>query len=396
MNPDLLRTRAYGLARDLSAWRRHLHRHPELSFEEVATQRYVRETLGRYGVEAHPIAGTGLLATVGSGDGPCVALRADLDALPIQEIAGRAYGSLRDRVMHACGHDVHTACAMGAAVLLAEVADRLPTPVKVVFQPGEEVLPGGATHVIEAGALVHPPVAAIAALHVAPELPVGTLGTRSGAYMASSDEVRILLRGAGGHGALPHKTVDLVAAAAQVITALQQVVSRKAPAEVPTVLSFGHVVSHGGATNVLPVAVELAGTLRTYDEEWRGEARAWIKKIATASAEMYGAEVEVDLRRGYPALVNDEAVTGVVATALERVFGAGAVTDLSLRPTAEDFAWYLQHVPGTFFRLGVGNVERGITAGVHTPDFDVDEACLPVGALALATAAVSLSRWAAR
>ena len=394
MTHPILRERARELAPQLSKWRRHLHRYPDLSFGEVATQRYVREELAGRGISAEEIAGTGLVALVGPTASRCVAVRADLDALPIQEVEGRPYGSQHAGVMHACGHDVHTACAMGAAVLLASVEETLPLPVKLLFQPGEEVLPGGATHMIRDGALHGPDVQAITALHVAPSLPVGTVGTRSGAYMASSDEIRISLRGKGGHGALPHATVDLVATAAQMVTALQQVVSRKAPADVPSVLSFGHIASEGGATNVLPVAVEIAGTFRTYDEAWRASAREWIGQIATGTAGMYGAEVSVDIREGYPALDNDPAVTSVVETALEETFGGDNVTALALRPTAEDFAWYLQHVPGTFFRLGVGNPERGITAGVHTPEFDVDEGCLAVGALALASSAIALSTWA--
>ena len=395
MDPERLRERAAALAPRLKAWRRHLHRHPELSFAEVATQRYVRDELAGVGIATRAAGGTGLVALVGPAGEHCVALRADLDALPIQEVAGRTYGSTVAGVMHACGHDVHTACAMGAALLLRDLSAELPLPVKVLFQPGEEVLPGGATHMIRDGALAQPEVLAMSALHVAPDLPVGTLGTRSGPYMASSDEVRITLRGAGGHGALPHRTVDLVATAAQLVTGLQHVVSRKAPADVPTVLSFGHVATTGGATNVLPVTVELAGTFRTYDEAWRGEARVWIRRIAEATAGMYGAEVAVELREGYPALANDPAVTAEVEDGLRAVFGAERIRDLSLRPTAEDFAWYLRHVPGCFFRLGVGNVARGITAGVHTPEFDVDEDALEVGAVALATAGLRLSRWAA-
>ena len=385
-----LKTAATALAPRLGEWRRHLHAHPELSYEEVETQSYVSEVLRGEGLSADPIAGTGVTTLVGPAGDRCVGLRADLDALPIQEVAGRAYGSTRAGVMHACGHDVHTACAIGAAVLLADLGDALPLPVKVLFQPGEERLPGGATLVIGEGGLRDPEVVAIAALHVAPDLSVGTVGTRPGAYMASSDEVYLRLSGDGGHGALPHKTVDLVAAGAQVITALQQVVSRKAPAHVPSVLSFGHIASVGGATNVLPAQLEIAGTFRTYDEDWRGEARAWIERIARATAGGVGAGIEVDIRVGYPALVNDVACTEAVTAGLRAALGEDAVRALGLRPTAEDFAWYLREVPGTFFRLGVANVARGITAGVHTPAFDVDEDCLAVGALALATAAIAL------
>ena len=387
-----LREAAEALAPKLQTWRRHLHAHPELSFEEVETQRYVQAELQREGITSKRVAETGLVALLGSGGARCVALRADMDALPIQEVAGRSYGSVNAGVMHACGHDVHTACAMGAALLLREMEAELPLPVKLLFQPGEERLPGGATLLIEEGVLQAPEVVAIAALHVAPDLSVGTVGVREGRYMASSDEVHLVLRGPGGHGALPHKTVDLVAAAAQVITALQQVVSRKAPAGIPSVLSFGHVATEGGATNVLPARLVMAGTFRTYDATWRREAKSWIRRIAVGTAEALGAEVDLQVLEGYPALVNDPASTRAVAGGLRDTLGAESVLPLGLRPTAEDFAWYLQHVPGTFFRLGVGNQDRGITDGVHTPTFDVDEDCLAVGAAALATAALALGR----
>ncbi len=386
-----LRASADRLQPQLVTWRRHLHAHPELSFAEEDTQVFITERLREMGLVPIALAGTGVVALIG-GDAtkPCVALRADMDALPIQEAPGRAYGSLVGGVMHACGHDVHMTCALGAAHLLAAFADELPAPVKMLFQPGEELLPGGATEMIAAGALRQPTVAAIAGLHVAPDLPVGTLGTRSGPYMASADEVYLTLRGPGGHGALPHKTVDLVAAAAQLIVSLQQVVSRKAPAGVPTVLSFGRIETVGGATNILPTELRIAGTFRTYEEEWRSSAHAWIERISRATVEGLGGEVDVDIRRGYPALCNDEACTAIVREGLVSAFGPDRVGELDLRPTAEDFAWYLQEIPGTFFRLGTANAARGITAGVHTPSFDVDEACLSVGALAMAVAAVEL------
>ena len=387
---DRFRENVTRLNPQLKQWRRHLHANPELSFSEHETQAYVRRELEGRGLAAEPLAGTGLALVIGPDRATCIGLRADLDALPIQEVEGRDYGSRVDGVMHACGHDVHTTCAMGASLLLAEAADHLPMPVKVLFQPGEEVLPGGATHMIRDGALQTPEVVAIAALHVAPDLAVGTFGTRPGAYMASSDEIRFTFHGPGGHGALPHQTVDLVAVAAQTIVALQQVVSRKAPAAVPSVLSFGHVASGGGATNVLPVRVALAGTFRTYDAAWRERAVEWIEAIVKGTAEMYGAEVTVDIGRGYPALVNDASCTTAVESGLRTAFGTEAVVALGLRPTAEDFAWYLQHVPGAFFRLGVGNAARGISAGVHTPEFDVDEDCLGLGAVAMASAAVAL------
>ena len=394
--PSDLLARARRLTPKLTAWRRHLHAHPELSFAEHETQRYLERELAALGATSRRIAGTGVLVEIAGGaPGPCVALRADLDALPIQEVEGRSYGSQVPGVMHACGHDVHTACALGATALLLESRRRLRGTIKVIFQPGEELLPGGATQVIADGALEHPRVERIVGLHVAPALPVGTYGVRAGDYMASADEVRIALTGDGGHGALPHQHVDLVATAAQMLVGLQQVVSRKAPPDVPTVLSFGRIASRGGATNVLTDRVELEGTFRTYDEDWRERAHGLIADICASTARSLGAGCEVDIARGYPALHNDRDTTATVRAALGALAGGwegGRVVDLALRPTAEDFAWYLREVPGCFFRLGVGNERAGITAGVHTPGFDVDEACLPLGAAGLATAARALLR----
>ena len=392
--PATLLREARRLAPKLVSWRRHLHAHPELSFAEHETQAFLAGVLRALGVEPRVVAGTGLLVEVaGAEPGPCVAVRADIDALPIQEAGGRPYGSRVPGVMHACGHDVHAACALGATALLLAARDTLRGVVKVIFQPGEEVLPGGATRVIADGALEAPAVERIVGLHVAPGLPVGTFGLRPGPYMASADEVRIALTGDGGHGALAHQHVDVVAAAAQVVVGLQQVASRKAPPDVPTVLSFGRIASRGGATNVLTDRVELEGTFRTYDEGWRERAHGWIREIAEHTAAALGAGCEVDLRRGYPALANDPATTATVRGALASLADAprgGGVVDLALRPTAEDFAWYLRRVPGCFFRLGVRDEAAGVTAGVHTPAFDVDEGCLPLGAAGLAAAAMSL------
>ena len=388
---DLL-AEARGLTPKLRAWRRHLHRHPELSFDETETQRFLLRELRALGTDPRAIAGTGVAVDVGPARADsAVAIRADMDALPIHEVDGRPYGSARPGVMHACGHDVHTACALGAVALLLRTQAALPRRVRVLFQPGEELLPGGATKVIADGGLADPPVTAIAALHVAPDLPAGEFGTRSGPYMASADEVYLAIHGRGGHAALPHRADDVVLCAAEIVTSLQRVVSRLAPAAVPTVLSFGKVETEGGATNVLPATVRLAGTFRTYDDAWREEAHAHVRRIVAAVAEAHACRAELEIRRGYPALSNDPELTRVTRAALAGIVGDAAVRGLDLRPTAEDFAWYLREVPGCFFRLGVRNEARGITAGVHTPEFDVDEACLPYGAAALAAVALTLA-----
>ncbi len=383
------------LSPKLRTWRRHLHAHPELSFAEQNTQGYLLELLSKEGISnVVPIAETGVLVTLsGEGSGAitaCVALRADIDALPIQEVAGRSYGSQVPNVMHACGHDVHTTCALGAVLLLHQARANWAGTVKVIFQPGEEVLPGGATKVIAAGGLLNPDVQSITALHVAPELEVGCFGYRLGPYMASSDELHLRLSGSGGHAALAHRHTDLIATAAHLITGLQQVVSRKAPPAVPTVLSFGSVSSAGGATNVLATSLTLKGTFRTYDQAWREQAHTHIERIAAKTAEMFGAHLELEIRQGYPALANDTRLGPPLVQTLQQLVGEEQVQELELRPTAEDFAWYLQEVPGFFFRLGVGNAAKGISASVHQPDFDVDEACLTIGATALAACALKM------
>ena len=391
-DPKVLLEKAIQLSPKLVEWRRHLHANPELSFEEFKTQAYVIEQLKSFGLSPKPIAETGVIVTIGPAASKiCIAVRADMDALPITEIEGRSYGSKNNGVMHACGHDVHTTCGLGAAFLLGQVADQLPIAIKFIFQPGEELLPGGATKIIADGGLKSPEVKAIVALHVAPSIEVGKLGVRAGDYMASADEIYLTLKGSGGHAAMAHQHTDLIATAAQMLVGLQQVVARKAPPEVPTVLSFGKIDSTGGATNVLASEVRIAGTFRTYSEEWRKKAHVIIGEIVAHTAQAFGADYELDIKVGYPALTNDDALTKTARKTLSELVGEQKVEHLSLRPTAEDFAWYLQEVSGVFFRLGVRNESKGITAGVHTSSFDVDERCLPLGAAALASIAIEFA-----
>lgn len=392
-DPKVLLEKAVQLSPKLVEWRRHLHANPELSFKEVKTQEYVIKQLKKLGLSPKPIAETGVIVIIGPSESTtCIAVRADMDALPITEIEGRTYGSKTPGIMHACGHDVHTTCGLGAAYLLNQVADELPIAIKLIFQPGEELLPGGATKIIAAGGLQSPEVKAIVALHVAPDIEVGSLGIRAGDYMASADEIYLTLSGNGGHAAMAHQHSDLIATAAQILVGLQQVVARKAPPEVPTVLSFGKIESTGGATNVLASEVKIAGTFRTYKEDWRKKAHRVIREIVAHTAQAFGAEFELEIKLGYPALSNDETLTKSAKEALSRLVGEHQVQPLSLRPTAEDFAWYLQKIPGVFFRLGVRNESKGITAGVHTSAFDVDERCLPVGAAALAVTAIEFAQ----
>lgn len=368
--------------------RRHLHAHPELSFQEEQTARYVEGILQEMGLEPVRMANTGIICMIEGGQpGPVVALRGDMDALPIKEENSASYCSQNDGVMHACGHDVHTTCVLGAAMILNEVKSDLKGSIKLIFQPGEEKLPGGASILIKEGALENPRPQAIFGQHVFPELEAGKVGFRAGKYMASADEVYLTIKGKGGHAALPHKNIDPVAATAQVLITLQQVASRKANPLMPTVLSFGKIEANG-ATNVIPDKVEVAGTFRTFDEEWRIEAHEWIKRIAEETASAFGASCDVRIEKGYPFVNNDEALTARARAAAEAYLGEENVVDLEMRASGEDFSYYTQVMPGSFHRLGVRNEAKGIVHPVHTPQFDVDESCLNVGSGLMAWLAI--------
>lgn len=374
-----VRQRAKKIQPALVEWRRHLHQYPELSFEEEQTCRYVCTQLENMGLTTEVVANTGVVATV-SGVEPSsrvVALRADLDALPIQEANDVPYRSQVPGVMHACGHDVHTTCLLGAAQLLHEHRDEWRGSVRLLFQPGEEKLPGGAGQLIKAGALDNPRPSAIWGQHVEPPLEVGKVGIKSGLFMASADELYLTVRGKGGHGARPHQSVDTILMASHLVVYLQQLVSRRADPLMPTVLSFGKIFSDGGATNVIPDTVTLWGTLRTFDETWRAEAHAWLEKAARSFCQSMGGDCEVDIQKGYPYLNNDPDLTAQTRLQMERYLGEENVVDLPARMGGEDFAAYSQLMPSCFYRLGVQNPNG---TGLHTPTFDVDERCLEVGA----------------
>ena len=364
--------------------RRAIHRRPELAFEEHETAALVAETLREIGLEPTTgVARTGVVAHVeGARPGPTVALRADIDALPIHEATGLNFASETDGVMHACGHDAHTASLLGAARILQAVRDDLAGTVRLLFQPSEEKIPGGATAMIADGALdamgPHPAPGRIFGQHVFPDLPVGTLGVRAGPTMASADEVYVTVRGRGGHAAAPHTLVDPVLAQAHVLTALQAVISRNRPPGVPSLLSFGRVEADG-ATNVVPDEVRLVGTFRSMDEDWRFRAHGLIERTAARTAEAFGATAETEVRVGYPALVNDDAAAAAVRAAAVAYVGEDRTVDLPMWYASEDFAWYTQRVPGAFYVLGVGNEAAGITHGLHTPRMTVDEEALRLG-----------------
>lgn len=361
--------------------RRHLHANPELSYQEHATSKFVADTLRSFGLNpAEGIAGTGVIALI-EGRNPgkkTVALRADMDALPIQESNKVPYKSTNAGVMHACGHDVHTSSLLGTAKILAGVRDQFEGTVKLIFQPGEEKNPGGASLMIKEGVLENPRPSAIIGQHVMPLVAVGKIGFREGMYMASSDEIYIKVIGKGGHGATPELTIDPVLIASHIIIALQQVISRNASPKQPTVLTFGRIYGDG-ATNIIPNEVNIAGTFRALNEEWRENGLKKIIKMAESIAEGMGGRCEIELSRGYPYLENNPELTRRIRKAAEEYVGKENVVDIDLTLGSEDFAYYSQVVPASFYRLGTRNESKGITSYVHTPTFDIDEDALKIG-----------------
>ncbi|WP_353184396.1 M20 family metallopeptidase [Parapedobacter lycopersici] len=377
MMKEKIRALATQLHGETVSLRRHLHRHPELSFEEYETSAFVKSALDQLGIPYRSMANTGVVAEI-RGDLPSeqvIALRADMDALPIMEVEGREYGSQQPGVMHACGHDVHTSSLLGTAKILQSLKKEFGGTIRLIFQPGEERLPGGASLMIKEGVLADPVPQAVIGQHVMPLIEAGKVGFRSGKYMASTDELYVTVKGKGGHGAQPQQNIDPVVITAHIITALQQIVSRVADPKTPSVLSFGKVIANG-ATNVIPDEVYLEGTFRTFDEAWRKKAHTHMKKMAEGIAESMGGSCDFEVRVGYPFLVNEEKLTAEARGYAEDYLGAENVVDLDLWLAAEDFAYYSQVADACFYRLGTGNTTRGITSAVHTPTFDIDESAL--------------------
>lgn len=386
-----LRQRAQDLRPTLVAHRRHLHQYPELSFQEEKTGQYICRALDAIGIPyTHGIAGHGVVGLI-EGRHPAskvIALRADMDALPILEANDVPYKSQHEGIMHACGHDVHTASLLGAAQLLHETRESWTGTVKLLFQPGEEKLPGGASLMIAQGALEQPAPVAIFGQHVHPPLAAGKVGFRAGMYMASADELYITVRGKGGHGAMPHECIDPILIAAHLVTAIQQAISRWADPTQPAVLTLGKIESVGGATNIIPNEVKIQGTLRAMNEAWRSQTHERLVQLGTQLVESMGGTCDFEVMKGYPFLHNDEGLTAAARAAAVAYLGADNVVDLPIRMTAEDFAYYSQVMPGCFYRLGTGNVAQGITSPVHTNTFDIDENALPVGAGLMAWLAI--------
>lgn len=377
MLKERIKTLALEIHPNVVRVRRYLHAHPELSFQEHATSAYIKDQLTDMGIPWSPIAATGIVAMLEGKlqSENVIALRADIDALPIMEKNSVDYASQNKGVMHACGHDFHTASLLGTAQILQSMRDTFGGRIKLLFQPGEEVLPGGASIMIKEGVLKNPSPAAIIGQHAMPRIDAGKIGIRSGKHMASMDAVIVRVIGKGGHGAEPHKNIDPVVIAAHIIIALQQVVSRIAQPGEPTVLSFGKVIADG-AVNVIPDEVYLEGTFRAMNEKWRDEAHVRMKEMAEGIAASMGAACEFKIIRGYPFLVNEKKLTREVTQYAAEYLGEENVLEEDIWMAAEDFAYYSQAADSCFYLCGVGNSSKGITSSLHTPTFDIDEDAL--------------------
>lgn len=375
----------------LIEYRKHLHANPELSFKEEKTADYIIDRLKEFNISfTKGWAGYGIVATIKSDypNEPVLILRADMDALPIQE-REHPRQSCNPGIMHACGHDVHMTCLLGAVEVISQYKQHLKQDIVCIFQPGEEKLPGGAKLMLEEGAIHPDRASAIFALHVFPELEVGNTGFHSGPYMASTDELYVEITGKGGHAAMPHKTINPIVIASRIINDIQTVISQKKNPFFPSVLNIGKINSVGGATNVIPDKVLLEGTFRSLEESWRDEVLNFLPGYIEKIAALEGGVAEVNFVKGYPVLVNDENVTSRAQSLTEDYLGNEQVHDLPSRMTAEDFAWYAQKIPACFFRLGTANTQTGITGQLHTSEFDVDENCLGIGSGVMAWIALN-------
>lgn len=365
--------------------RRHLHAYPELSFEEYKTSEFIKEKLREFGISYKDgFVKTGIVAEIKGTKYPatkdgllsCIALRADIDALPITEKNNIEYKSKNIGVMHACGHDVHTASLLGVAKIIRQLRSEFSGTVKFIFQPGEEKLPGGASLMIKEGVLENPKPSAIYAQHVFPTLEAGKVGFRAGKYMASTDEIYLTVVGKGGHAAMKGTYINPLPIASEIILALEKTFSGEM--KIPTVFALGKIEALG-ATNVIPEVAKLEGTFRTIDETWRKEAHEIIRRVATATAKNREGSCEVNIMNGYPALINHEVTTTRAKVLAEEYLGKENVVELDMRMTGEDFSFYAQQLPACFYRLGTANVAKGVTSGVHTPTFNIDEKALEVG-----------------
>lgn len=369
--------------------RRHIHKNPELSFREFKTSEFIISQLKKLDIPFKKgIAGTGIVAWInGSNNGRIVALRAEMDALPINEENNVSYCSVNNNCMHACGHDVHTACLIGAAKILKELKDSISGKIFLIFQPAEERLPGGALEMINSGIFDKEKPDFVIAQHVEPDLDTGIVGFKAGIYMAAADEIYLKIIGQGGHAALPHKRTNNLLAASKIIVNLHEFIENHKNKHPDTILVFGKMIANG-ATNIIPAEVLINGTLRTMDEDWRHFVFDQIIKIAKKTAVETGAKCEVEIKKGYPVLINNKETTRESAILAGKFLGKKNVTDLGIRMTGEDFAYFSQKFPSVFYRLGTAIKKPGITAGLHSPNFDIDENALKTGMGLLAFLAI--------
>ena len=375
---DKIKSLANKYFEEIVKHREYLHANPELSFKEFNTSKYIKKFLVENQIEYQDgYVKTGIVAHI-KGRNPekkIIALRADIDALPILEKNKTNYTSQNEGIMHACGHDVHTSSMLGVCKILNDLKTSFEGTFKILFQPGEEILPGGASLMLKEGALNNPDAELIIGQHVYPQLEAGKVGFKKGMYMASADEIYVTVKGKGGHGALPENCIDPILIASHIIVSLQQIVSRNAKPTIPSVPTFGHIEGKG-ATNIIPNEVKIKGTFRTFDEKWRKEAKIKMKKMAEAIAEGMGGSCNFDIHNGYPFLTNDEKVTQIAWDSANEFLGEDMVYPLDLRMTSEDFAFYSQKIPSCFYRLGIANNQKGLNSGLHTNTFDVDKESL--------------------
>lgn len=392
MSKEKIKKLAAAYAEEFIVIRHHLHQYPELSYKEFETSKFIQQKLSQWNIPFKIMAQTGIVGLI-KGKNPgkrIIALRADLDALPITEENQVDYVSKNPGIMHACGHDVHSTCLLGAAKILNELKEEWEGTVKLIFQPGEERNPGGASLMIKEGVLKDPAPQSIFALHVHPGLPTGKLSFRSGMVMASADEIFITVKGKGGHAASPHLTTDTILIASNLIVSLQQLISRNNDPFNPSVLSITSFQG-GYTTNVIPAEVKLMGTFRAMNEEWRFKAHELIKRQATELVHGMGGELDILIDVGYPFVLNNEALTISAMQKAGEYVGEGNVETTEMRMGAEDFAFYSHLIPACFYRLGVGNLSKGIMANVHTPNFNIDEDAIEIGMGMMAWLACSVN-----
>ena len=390
---DIIIKRSEELFEKVKSIREHIHANPELSYKEYNTMAYVANHLESINLKPEiEVGNTGVVAMIKgehhTKNDSVIGLRADLDALPILEENNIPYKSKFDGIMHACGHDAHTSILLGAAEILYELRNSLPKPIKLIFQPGEEKNPGGATYMIKDGVLENPTVSKMFALHVFPDMEVGNVGFKEGVYMASCDEIYITIKGKGGHAAIPNECINPIIIGANVIQSTKEIITKKCDPKTPCILSFGHFEAIG-ETNIIPSVAKLKGTFRTMNEKWRKEGLKLITKTAENIAVSFGGKAKVEISNGYPYLKNNSELTSSMRVAAEKLLGKSKVHELPLRMTSEDFAFYSQKVPVCFFRLGVKNENKGIQFGLHNAKFNIDDEALKIGMQMMALAPFS-------